>query len=161
MQLLPNGIGGLMMSTDLIHGKVRSDFVQKMGYPAWFPTVLGLFKLTQACLNWVSDGAMVPYAQFLMAFQLGGAAFTHSVIEGKSFLSGQIPVCVFFASTVAIQLLHGNIDSPPIVLGLHGLLFALGFGSGYVIFALGAGRSQLAAGRSISPVKWRKQRGFS
>jgi hypothetical protein len=158
IQLLPNGIGGCVMSTDIIHGQVRPDFVQKMGYPPWFPTVLGLFKLTQAALNWVAGGAYVPYSQFLMAFQLGGASFTHAVIEGKSFLQSQIPGAIFFASTVALQILHGSIKELPLVLGLHGVLASAGFGTGYVIFALGAGKFTKAP---LSPVKWRKQRGFS
>ena len=158
MQLLPNGLGGLAMSTDIIHGQVRKDFVEKMGFPWWFPTTLGCFKLTQAALNWIANGAYVPYAQLLMAFQLGGVAFTHGVIEGKSFLAGQIPTTIFFSSTVGIQLLHGSIKELPIVLGVHGVCVAAGFGMGYIIFALGAGKHTKAP---LSPVKWRKQRGFS
>jgi hypothetical protein len=87
MQCLPNGLGGTFMALDVFHGKARGDFVTKMGYPAWFPTCLGAFKLTQLALNWVADGAYVPIAQALMAFQLGGAYFTHAVVEKKGYVS--------------------------------------------------------------------------
>ena len=98
----------------------------------------------------------MPYAQFMMAYQLGGAAFAHGIMEGKDFIQGQLPVCAFFASTCAIQILHGNIDSLPVVLGVHGLLLTMGFGTGYAIFALGAGRGTTAP---LNPTRWRKQRG--
>ena len=50
MQLFPNALGGAMMSLDFLHGKVSSDMVPKLGFPAWFPTALGLFKLAAAAL---------------------------------------------------------------------------------------------------------------
>lgn len=41
LQLVPNGVGGCFMVTDMLHGKVRDDFTRKLGYPVWFPTSLG------------------------------------------------------------------------------------------------------------------------
>ena len=35
MQLLPNGIGGALMSTDVLHKQVRRDFVEKLKFPVW------------------------------------------------------------------------------------------------------------------------------
>ena len=159
LQLLPNGMGGLMMSLDIVHHQVRKDFVSKMGFPAWFPSALGLFKLTQAALNWVADGAYVPYAQFMLSLQLGGAVFTHTVIEGKS-ITRQVPPSLFFSTTIAIQHLTGKIGPLPLVLCIHSALAAIGFASGYIIFALGAGRDSKAS-LLESPVKWRKSRGFA
>ena len=40
MQALPNGLGGIFLSTDIVHGMVRQEF-KEFGYPAWFPTVVG------------------------------------------------------------------------------------------------------------------------
>ena len=72
---------------------------------AWFPTVLGLFKLSQAALNWVVGGVYTPIAQAMMAFQLGGAAYTHVVAEGKPKELGG--VVVFSCVTLTAQVQHG------------------------------------------------------
>ena len=116
LQLLPNGMGGAMMSLDCIHGQVRRDFKEKMGFPGWFPTVLGLFKLTQAVLNWVADGAYVPVAQGLMAFQMGGVLFTHTIAEkpdGKSFMEKNAPEQSFSARRLPFRVsMESSISRP-------------------------------------------------
>ena len=155
-QLLPNGIGGLVMSTDLLHGKVSADFVNKFGFPVWFPTALGLYKLTQLALNWVSNGAFVPIAQCLFAFQLGGASFTHAVVEKPNKgLSALAPCAVFGAIGVAISSLDGRLGGVATVVALHGALAIAGWYSGYAILALGNG----APSGPASPVKWGKHGG--
>jgi hypothetical protein len=157
LQLLPNGMGGAMMSLDCIHGQVRRDFKEKMGFPGWFPTVLGLFKLTQAVLNWVADGAYVPVAQGLMAFQMGGVLFTHTIAEkpdGKSFMEKNAPAAVFFGTTLAIQSLHGKLDFTTALVA-HLIVGALGFCSGYIILALGSG-TEPALAAVASPDKKRR-----
>ena len=45
----------------------------KMGFPRWFPTALGLWKLAFVYANWADDGAHAPLAQAMMAFHTGGA----------------------------------------------------------------------------------------
>ena len=35
LQLVPNGVGGTLMSLDFLHKQVRRDFVEKMRFPAW------------------------------------------------------------------------------------------------------------------------------
>jgi hypothetical protein len=156
MQLFPNALGGAMMSLDFLHGKVSSDMVPKLGFPAWFPTALGLFKLTQATLNWYASGLYTPIAQFLFAAQLGGAVFTHAVIEEK--LAGCVPCAVFFANGVAVHVLHGSPMSLPMIVAAHSALAVVGFVMGFVVVALGRGGSKAAI--ALSPVKFRKQRGF-
>lgn len=153
LQLLPNGLGGTLMSLDFIHKQVRRDFVEKMRFPVWFPTLLGCYKLSQAALNWVAGGYYVPIAQLMMAFQLGGAAFTHAVVEGKGFaFSAQAPVLVFFSTTLTIQALGGAMPLPAVVAS-HACVAAIGYASGYVILALGPGGLDHA--EALSPVKWR------
>ena len=123
MQLLPNGIGGLVLSTDFLHQKAQRDMRLKLRYPTWFPTVLGLFKLSQAALNWVVGGVYTPIAQAMMAFQLGGAAYTHVVAEGKPKELGG--VVVFSCVTLTAQVQHGALGLGA-ALGAHALLGALG-----------------------------------
>ena len=155
MQLLPNGLGGTMMAFDWLHGKVSEDMVPKLGFPAWFPTALGLFKLMQASLNWIAGGKYVPIAQYLFAFQLGGAIFAHAIIEKK--LPSCVPCAVFFANGLAVHVLHGSAMSLPMVVVSHTLLAILGFLMGFVIVGLGSGAKKAVA---LSPVKFRKARGF-
>ena len=114
LQCLPNGVGGVAMSLDFLHKQVQRDFVTKMGFPSWFPTALGLYKLTQLALNWVAGGAYVPYSQFMMALQLGGAAFAHVVAEKKGFTPAALGApCFFLSTTIAIQTLHGSLGLMP------------------------------------------------
>ena len=156
LQLLPNGIGGAMMSMDWLHGKVSQDMVPKLGFPAWFPTALGLFKLTQATLNWSAGGVYVPIAQYLFAMQLGGAVFVHAVVERK--IPACVPCGVFFANGLAVQVLHGSPMSLPMIVAAHSALAVLGFLMGFAVVALGGGGTKAAV--ALSPVKFRKQRGF-
>ena len=90
LQLLPNGLGGIVMSTDFMHRQVRRDFTVKFGFPAWFPTALGLYKITQAALNWASNGLYTHVAQYMFAFQLGGASFVHAVCSPAATCSNKI-----------------------------------------------------------------------
>lgn len=113
--------------------------------------------LAECALNWIENGAYMPIAQLLMAFQLGGVAFTHGIVEGKSFMQGQIPTCVFFLSSVALQVSAGTLSLPQ-TLAAHGAMVTLGFFTGYAVVAMGSGGAAKAA--ALSPVKWRKKRGF-
>ena len=157
LQLLPNAGMGMFTFTNFLHGKLTTDFVDKMGYPSWFPTALGAFKLTQAALNWIAGGAYTHLAQLMMAFQLGGVAFTHGVVEGKSFLASQLPTCVFFSTSVGVQVLNGKLGLAETMVA-HTALLGAGFVAGYAIVALGKGGP--SAAMQMSPVKWRKRRGF-
>ena len=115
--------------------------VQKFGFPAWFPTVLGFFKLTQAFLNWSPGG--IAYAQAMFAFQLGGASFTHAIVEKPSKgAMGQVPVVAFFAISTAIQVLSGMPLPEALLRGAA--LFGFGFFTGYGVLALGSGHSAAA-----------------
>ena len=153
LQILPNGIGGSLMVTDMLHKQVQRDFVEKMRYPWWFPTVLGAWKLSQLALDWVSGGAYIPLAQWMMAMQLGGAAFTHAVAEGKGFgPAAQGGPIMFFNTTLGIQYLYGALPWHLIVMSHLGA-GVVGFALGYVVLALGPGGASHAA--ALSPVKWR------
>ena len=105
----------------------------------------------------MAGGAYTHVAQVMMAFQLGGAAFTHGVVEGKSFLQGQIPIVAFFSTTVAVQTLNGKLMLPQALL-THTVALACGFATGYAIVAMGKGGPKAA--QALSPVKWRNKRGF-
>ena len=83
----------------------------------------------------MANARYVPLAQYMFAFQLGGAAFTHVVAEKRGALGTVFPG-VFLAISVAVQTLHGA--DPYTAAVLHCVLAALGFSSGYIIVALGA-----------------------
>ena len=112
LQLLPNGLGGSMMSLDFLHGMVRKDMVPKMGFPAWFPTALGFYKLTQAALNWIAGGAYMPVAQAMMAFQVE-QHYSATCRPGRRHVR---PLCLpsnsrdvnMFAHAYAIPLARGH-----------------------------------------------------
>ena len=94
-----------------MHEQMRSDAQQlEPFFSKTWPTkyieqqVQQGYKLTQAALNWVAAGAYTPLAQGLFAFQLGGAAFTHTIVENK--MAGNIPVLVFFSSSIIVHSLH-------------------------------------------------------
>lgn len=147
-----------MMSLDGFHGMVSKDFVQKLRYPRWFATVLGAYKLTQAALNWVAGGALAPMAQAMMCVQLGGAIFTHVVAEGKGWAPQAVAgPSIFFCTTIAITSLTTDIH-PPLLLFGAACLASVGYMSGYAIRWLGPGGS---TAEELSPVKWRRKRGFS
>ena len=59
------------MTFDFLHGMVKRDFVEKLNFPPWFATALGLYKLTQLALNWAADGAFIPIAQVMMERKTG------------------------------------------------------------------------------------------
>ena len=110
-------------------------------------------------LNWFAGGAYTPIAQMLFAFQLGGALFTHIIAEkpdDQPMAAKVAPVGVFFTTSVAVQALHGAY-SLAATLALHLSLVLAGFAAGYVVLALGSGTEKAIA---MSPVKWRKKRGF-
>ena len=134
LQLLPMGLGGLVLSTDVVHGLARKEMANDFGFPSWFPTVLGLRKLLQANLNWMHGGAFTPYAQAMMAFHLGGATYAHAVAEGKP--AGAVPCVAFFVVTAAAQISYGRLGLGA-TLALHGALAVAGFITGYGISALG------------------------
>ena len=153
LQALPNGLGGIFLASDVAHGLARRDFVRKMGFPAWFPSMLGCYKLTQLAMNWVAGGVYVPAAQCLMAVQLGGAAYAHVVAEGAP-LSSCAGVATFAVVTTTIQVLHGSMGLSTSV-AAHTVLFGLGYATGYIVsFAGGQG-----GGGPSSPVKWRRIKG--
>jgi len=108
--------------------------VNNFGFPSWFPTVLGLWKLSQANLNWVHGGAYTPYAQAMMAFHLGGGTYAHVIAEGNP--AGAMPCVVFFVVTAAAQISYGRLGLGA-TLALHGALAIAGFITGYGISALG------------------------
>jgi hypothetical protein len=133
-QLLPNGLGGVIMITDGLHGMVSADMVPKLGFPAWFPTAVGAFKLSQLAMNWTNDGEFTHIAQLMMAFQLGGATYLHIVVEGKVLAAGS---CAVFGILTAAALIIDGTFSPTTSVGLLAICSSLGFGSGYLVSALG------------------------
>jgi hypothetical protein len=165
MQALPNGLGGCVLSLDCVHGKASRDMVLKLGYPRWFPTCLGLFKLTQFAANWAADGAYTPLAQCMMAFQLGGAAYTHLVAEAKADgKPGAIGGCVVFSVvTATVQVYHGTLGLGATV-AVHALLACLGYATGFVASFLGskdAPDSPLKLAKRLSSVRLGHIRGFA
>jgi hypothetical protein len=142
-QLLPNGLGGAFMSTDILHGKARRDMVQKMGYPWWFATALGVFKLSQLAMNWVEGGAYTYIAQLMMCFQLGGAIYTHVIVERAPEKSGGC--LVFGVLTTTALVLDGTFDLATSIALMLGCKLA-GYGSGYIISALGSSSGSKSVG---------------
>lgn len=70
---------------------------------------------------------------------MGGAVFTHAIVEGKHPIAGNIPAFAFFATTIALQAHAGIVTSLPLIVAAHGTFAAAGFLGGYGIVALGAG----------------------
>jgi hypothetical protein len=134
LQLLPMGLGGLVLSSDVVHGMARKEMAANFGFPSWFPTALGLWKISQATMNWVHGGAYTPYAQSMMAFHLGGATYAHAVAEGNP--AGAVPCVAFFVVTATAQISYGRLGLGA-TLALHGALAIAGFIAGYGISALG------------------------
>ena len=149
LQVLPNGVGGFVMSLDFLHGMVSREFVPKFGYPPWFPTCIGLFKLSQLTMNWVAGGAYTPFAQGLMAFQLGGVVYTHRVAEAKACgKPGAIGAAVVFSAvTATAQVQHGALGVLATI-GLHAVLGALGFATGHFLSSLGRKDAGVRGGKA-------------
>jgi hypothetical protein len=154
MQLVPMGFMGAYMASDCLHGKLKREFVDKLGYPPWFPTCLGFWKLSISALNWGFNGQFVWLAQALTAFHMGGAIYTHSVAEGKP--AGCAPPAFFLAGTTYVQSSLGHFSLISCV-SIHAALAAAGFVSGFGITALGRGS---VYDGSMSPVRHHKMRGF-
>lgn len=149
VQLLPNGLGGLFMLSDCVHGKAHREFVGKLlGFPPWFCTMLGVFKLSQTALNWMRAGLFTRYAQLMMAFELGGAMFTHGVLENRP--AGMLPPLVFLVTTVGVQTLDGHLTSSLIlILILHSCCTVAGFFTGFLIAAAEAKRRKTRESRGM------------
>jgi hypothetical protein len=173
MQLLPNGLGGVLMASDFLHGMVRKDMVEKLGYPvrlrvaalshalarivrsrrpcltpprtpvpqAWFPTVLGIFKLVQAVLNWCAGPLGVAASQCMFAYQLGGVVYTHTVVEGRHLLAGNVPALVFGCCGLALQVDNGVLGLLP-ALAAHSALALAGYSTGFRISFWGSRRGR-------------------
>ena len=143
-QILPNGLGGLAMVTDGLHGKVSGDMVPRLGFPSWFPTAIGAYKLSQLGMNWSNEGAFTHVAQLMMAFQLGGAAYVHIIVERKPLAAG---VCVFFSILTCLALIIDGTFSPTTSVALLSLCSTSGFVAGYSVSALGRGTKGIRSKR--------------
>ena len=100
-----------------------------------------------------------------MAFQLGGATYTHVVVEGKP---QEAAGCVVFSAvTLGAQVAHGRLGLGS-ALALHAVLGAIGYAAGYVISWLGQldqgdeppPESPVKMLRRMSGVHWDRIRGF-
>ena len=49
LQIVPMGVMGLVMATDVVHGQISREFVGKLGYPSWFAPALGSVLLRKTC----------------------------------------------------------------------------------------------------------------
>lgn len=128
-QLLPQLFLGLIIFLDILHGKFRPLAI-KWGYPGWFPVVLGSWKLMQTYLNWARRGRFIWLAQGMFAFQLGGALYTHIMVDGR--IQDCLMLFIYLANSCAVQYLFGYYGI------LHQLVaFVLGYMCGYVVTAIG------------------------
>jgi hypothetical protein len=108
------------------------------GYPGWFPTLVGLWELTIAVLNFIQGGQYVLVSQRMLAVIMGGAIYSHAIAEGKP--AGCVPPAVFFGMSCAVPILTGS--DPTITVAVHGALGCLGFGMGYLVSLLGPGKEK-------------------
>ena len=112
-----------------------------------------------------------------MGFQLGGAVYTHAIAEGKPgeryldvvtnmlalifcFQSGDTGGCVLFGLLTTAGLILTDRFEVPTAVSLLLLSAAGGFGSGYIITALGGRPHEKKEDPPASPVKWQQKRGF-
>ena len=169
LQALPMGLGGTIMAFDWLHGKVRRDFELKLGYPGWFPSVLGIWKLSCFAANWYASGRYSSTSQMMNAFHSGGVLYTHTVAEGKGLNVGSVSGgLIFLAMSVVGQVLIGDVALGETLLW-HAGLFVSGFLSGYGVSGMAAKRTserkKTANGptklqRRMSSVHYENMRGF-
>ena len=162
MQLLPNGLGGAFMSLDFLHHRVQHNFNERVRLPAWLPTALGLYKLTQTALNWIAGGAYVPFAQLMFSFQLGEAAYANQVCIGPGLTHGGFPrkgkegvglpkmalatpAIHFIGSSALLYLTAAPLLIPFRSLFLHLLVAAMGFASSFFVMHISPERSSIFA----------------
>eukprot|EP00457_Paulinella_chromatophora_P014153 gb/GEZN01014539.1/.p1 GENE.gb/GEZN01014539.1/~~gb/GEZN01014539.1/.p1 ORF type:complete len:191 (+),score=28.31 gb/GEZN01014539.1/:78-575(+) len=137
LELLPNALMATFTVTDVFHGKMRKEMGEHAGFPPWFPTVLGLFKLSQTATNWIQGGKYTTLSQLMMAYQMGGVAYTHGIAEGnEKGVGGQVPALVFLGMAVGLTVLQGDLDLTTSVVACTSS-WALGFLTGFAISALG------------------------
>ena len=121
------------MVSDCVHKQVSNQMSKEMGFPTWFPTLVGCWKLLQTACNWTDGGAYTHIAQAMMAFHVGGGAYAHAVAEGQPEKCGGC--AVFFGIALAAQIHSGTALFEAVT--VHVGLSALGFCSGYLVTALG------------------------
>ena len=136
LQLLPNGLGGIGLALDPLHGKASPDFRAK-GYPRFFPFFLGCWKLAQATLNWIAAGRYTPVAQLMLGMQLGGACYTHVVVEKKG-ASACLAAAAFMLTGYTVQIMHGSL-SWYIAVAVQCAAQTLGYAAGYAVSSFGRG----------------------
>ena len=144
LQLMPNGLGGIALALDPLHGKATPHF-RANGYPRQSPFILGCWKLTQTVLNWVDGGRYMFIAQLMLGMQLGGACYTHLVVERKG-ASSCIAPAAFMLTGCAVQILISS-TSWAFALAVQCAAHALGYAAGYAVTSIGHAPKPAAAER--------------
>jgi len=100
----PRG-GVLKLPSWVAHRQAMSHlYFSQWGYPDFFPTLLGLFKLSTVALTHISGGMYLPIAQALDCYKLGGALYTHGVVEGAPWTAQVWTPLQVFLCTCALLL---------------------------------------------------------
>jgi hypothetical protein len=142
------GSAGTFMATDALHGLATREIALKLGFPKWFPSVVGVYELLIAAGNWTGHTAVT---QPMLACVMGGAAYTHVIAEGKPSGAGGAVLFWIFSVVVAVK---GESAAPLLpTLGLHASLAAVGWGMGVVL-------NGAKADAPMSPVKRSKLQGI-
>ncbi|KAJ1623924.1 hypothetical protein T492DRAFT_882790 [Pavlovales sp. CCMP2436] len=118
----------VVTATNDLHGLVSAPFA-KLGLPPWFVRYVGLWKGMIIALNFLREGTYVPLAQSMLAMLMGGAIFTHAVIEQSA--AKCLPALVFLASSVAVPILRGAsrpVFSASVSITLAGVGYCIGQG---------------------------------
>ena len=119
--------GALLTATNDLHG-LASAPMAKLGIPGWFIRWIGAWKAVALALNWAHDGS-VPVAQGMISVLMGGAIFSHVVVERSPLKA--LPALAFLGTSIAVPILRGA--TPPaqsacISVALALLGFAVGHG---------------------------------
>ena len=99
--------------------------------------MLGCWKLAQLALTWAAGGAYVPLSQAMLGMQLGGACYTHVVVEKKG-VESCIAASAFMMTAYAVQIMHGYF-SWPIAIAVQCIAASAGYAAGYLVSSLGRG----------------------
>lgn len=119
--------GALLTATNELHG-LASAPMAKLGIPSWCIRWIGAWKAVALALNFARDDT-VPVAQGMISVLMGGAIFSHVVVERTPLKT--LPALAFLGTSIAIPILRGA--TPPaqsacISLALALLGYAMGHG---------------------------------
>jgi hypothetical protein len=115
--------GAVLTATNDLHGLAGKPMA-KLGIPRWFVRWIGVWKAGALVLNFAGD-AYVSTAQGMLSVLMGGAIFSHVVVERNALKA--LPALAFLATSIAVPILRGA--TPPVQSACISVALAV---SGYV-----------------------------